>query len=139
MTSNTKTNLVTPLPLTPTPTAKLIAELQGQEVSLVEAALVAVRGACSSGDFEAVQAMLLEQAALLQALGMKLIRLAGYDHRQKQAPVFVNLALRALELSRKSLSTLHSQRNEHAGQTNVQVNVTTNELLGGANGERVVS
>lgn len=116
----------------PTPTAALISELSGQDVAVVEAALVGVRDAYRRGDHQVVEEALLEQAALLQALGVKLLRIAGDTTALPRTQAFANLGLRALEGARKTLGTLADMRRGPRKQTNVQVNVggPTNELLG---------
>lgn len=121
--------------LTTTATAKLIAELQGGEVAVVEAALVSVRDAFAGERALQAENMLLEQSAILQALAVKLFRYAGGSPDSALSTTYLGLALRALDLSRKSLMALVKQPT--SPQANVQVNLgSTNELLGG-HGERL--
>lgn len=118
-----------PPALTTTATAKLIAQLQGGEVAAIEAALVSIRAAVTAGPAVA-QGMLIEQAAILQALATKLFRFAGTSPGTALAGTFVALGLRALDLSRKSLGSFVAAPLAVAPQANVQVNVrATNELL----------
>ena len=130
---------VTALTPTTTATAKLIAELQGGDVTAIEAALVSVRGAIRGGNAAQAEAMLVEQAALLQALATKLFRYAGNRPESPLASTFLGLGLRALDLSRKSLVALAPSTPHAPAQANVQVNVgRTNELLDD-DGEGLVS
>src|SRR5688572_25668505 len=59
------------------PAAVIIAQLEGVDVTLVEAVLVSVRDAYREGDYEPLEAALIEQVTLLQAMGVKLLKLAG--------------------------------------------------------------
>jgi len=121
----------------PTPAAEIIARLQGQDVASVEAALVGVRAAYRRGDQSVIEESLIDQAAVLQALGLKCIKVAGNENALPRAQVFFNLSLRALDGARKSLGMLADMKAVPKNQTNVQVNVSgghTNELLvGGKN------
>lgn len=142
-----------PLPLTPTPpttptpsraeqatvslsgnsrqTAAIIADLQKQDIAAVEAALDGVRAAYRRGDRQVIEEALLEQAALLQALGIKLLKIAGSETVLARIQVFTNLSLRAMDQARKSLGALAGMSDAPKQQTNVQVNVGSraNELL----------
>ena len=123
--------------LTTTSTAKLLADLQDGQLSAIEAALVAVRD-LPGQDAEQARQALMEQGIILQALGMKLIRVAGAKLSNPLAPTLLNLGLRAMDLSRKSLASLTSLPGASATQANVQVNIgRTNELLDG-DGKRLV-
>lgn len=117
-------------PPPPSWTVALIAELNGIDVAVVEANLAGVREAYERGDRQVAEHALIEQAALLKALGLKLIRACGDTTARIQ--VFVGLALRAMEQERKTLATLASLRAAPPAQstTNVQVNVggPANEL-----------
>lgn len=134
MTTNFEFNgAVTPnLPLTPTPAAEIIAKIQGLEVAAVEAALVSVREAYQRGDHSAIEDALINQAAMLQELGLKLINVAGNESALPRSQVFFNLSFRALDGARKALGMLASMKAAPKNQTNVQVNVSsghTNEVL----------
>jgi hypothetical protein len=132
-----------------TSTAKLIAQLEGEQLPAVEAGLAGVREAMQAGDERAVQAILVEQALVLQALGVRLLRYAGTHTDQPAAPTFVGLALKALDLSRKALLGATPQPTvQTALQVNVsrkseapdeeRLNVESNELLEG-DGQRLVT
>src|SRR5690349_2829543 len=114
-------------------TAALIAELQGGQVSVIENALVSVRAALDQGDASDAKAMLIEQAALLQALSVKLFRFVGGLPSGPLATTYLGLGLRAIELSRKSLAAVGQWNTAHSptpAQTNLQVNIAqSNELL----------
>ena len=116
----------------PTPAAEIIARLQGQDVASVEAGLVSVREAYRRGDQSVIEEALIDQAAVLQELGLKLIKVAGNEGALPRAQVFFNLSLRALDGARKTLGMLAGMRAVPKNQTNVQVNVSSspsNELL----------
>ncbi len=118
----------------PSASALIIANLQGSDVSVVEAALVSVREACRRGDNSAIEAALIEQAALLQALGVKLMKVAGKEDLLARVQVFTNLSLRSMDGARKSLGMLLAGKQAAPkNQTNVQVNVGNgphaNEIL----------
>ena len=117
----------------PTPTTTLLAELQGLDVEAVEAGLVGVRAAWRQGDQGAIADALIDQAALLETLAAKLLRLAGTDKTLKGMDTYGHLALRALEQARKALGTLATIRGGPRQQTNIQVNVggSTKEVLSG--------
>lgn len=118
-------------PATLSRTAALIAELQNQNVTAVEAALVGVRQAYQSGNTAVIEGALIEQAALLQALGEKLLKVAGDQKLLPAVNTYTTLSLRAMDNARKTLATLAALRG--GLKTNVQVNVggpgTTNEIL----------
>ncbi len=116
---------------TPSATVSFIAELQGSDVNAVEAALVGVRDAQRRGDPSVIEAALIEQATLLQALGNKLLRVAGGTHHFPAIQAYTHLSLRALEGARKTLGMLAGMRSGPKNQTNVQVNVgrPANEFL----------
>lgn len=116
---------------TPTPAAKMIADLTAQDIAAVEASLVSVRDAQSRGDKSVISNLLTEQAVLLQALGIKLMRVAGNEKVLARMQVFANLSLRAFEGARKTLGMLAGGQPTAQTQTNVQVNVSgnKNELL----------
>lgn len=118
-------------PASPTPTATLIAELQGLDVDAVEAALVGVREAQRRGDRSVIEAALIRQVALLEALGVKLLRAAGGTQYFPAVQAYTNLGLKALDSARKTLGTLAGMRSGPKNQTNVQVNVggSANEIL----------
>lgn len=112
-------------------TAAIIADLQKQDIAAVEAALDGVRAAYRRGDRQVIEEALLEQAALLQALGIKLLKIAGSETILARIQVFTNLSLRAMDQARKSLGALAGMSDAPKQQTNVQVNVGAhaNELL----------
>ena len=85
---------------------------------------VGVREAASSGDRQAIEGTLAEQAALLQALGLKLLKVAGKEGNLPRIQVFTNLSLRAFDGARKTLAMLLAGRAVPPVQTNVQLNVT---------------
>jgi hypothetical protein len=103
----------------------------------VEAALVGVRAAWRRGDQTAIADALINQASLLETLGVKLLAVAGNDPAHlKRVELYGNMGLRALEQARKTLDTLAGLRKKPSVQTNVQVNVagsnvasTTNEVF----------
>lgn len=117
----------------PTATAALIAELGEDDVVVVEATLARVKDSCHGGDRQAIEGALIDQAVLLQALGVKLLKVAGSEGALPRIQVFTNLSLRAFEGARKSLGMIQSAHVVPQSQTNVQVNVggNTNELLEG--------
>src|SRR5262245_55508076 len=79
----------------PTPTAQLAAELRGEDVRAVEAAIVSVREAYARGDRTAIAEALITQAGLLEALGAKLLALAGAEPgRLDVVQTYANLGLR---------------------------------------------
>ena len=127
-------------PSSPTPTATLLAELQGLDVEAVEAVLVGVRAAWESGDQKVIADALIGQALALEAVGAKLLRRAGREENPRAMETYAGIALRAFDQARKALSTLAGLKEKPSTQTNVQVNVagTTTEILGGAHGERLV-
>lgn len=119
------------------PTLKLTAELLGQDVAAVEAAVVSVGDAYAGGDMRAIRQALAAQALLLQALGVKLLRVAGADlARLQRVQVYSNLALRAFDQARKALAALSDMSAQPKQQTNVQVNISrdANELMDPASG-----
>lgn len=120
-------------PTTPKTTLALLADLRDQHVSAVAANLDEVRRAQQGGDQGAIAHALLGQAALLEALGVRLLTIAGTDTSKHQRfQLFSNLGLRALDQARKALSTLAGLGGPPTNHTNVQVNIAkrSNELLG---------
>jgi hypothetical protein len=109
MTTNIEPNGVIAPALAPTPTAEIIAKIQGLDVAAVEAALLRVREAQKVRDPTFVQNALVDQAMLLQALGEKLLKLAGNAEKLASIQTFANLGFRAMDLSRKALTSLVSQ------------------------------
>lgn len=98
---------------TPTPTAAnsvvgMLAELQKTDIATAEAALVATRAAYKRGETAAVEGALLDQFAVLQALGLKLLKIAGDADSPAKIQMFAHLGLRALDTSRKTLGSLHA-------------------------------
>ena len=126
-------NTTPPAERPPTPTLTLLAELQGLDVEALGAGLVGVRAAWRQGDQGAIADALIDQAALLETLAAKLLRLAGTDKTLKGMDTYGHLALRALEQARKALGTLATIRGGPRQQTNIQVNVggSTKEVLSG--------
>lgn len=124
----------------PTPTAALIANLQGIDVAAVEHVLVGVREALQTGNTQALAERLTEQALLLEALGVKLLYIAGKETRAQTIQIYTGLALRALDQARKAIAALSALRGEPRTQTNVQVNVArdANELLDNEHDKRLV-
>lgn len=116
---------------TPSPVAQFVSRLQGEDVDVVENALVRFKEACREGDHSYVQEALIEQVTLLNALGLKLLGNAGAATSMPGITLCTNLGLRSIELARKSLETLISARGRGNRQTNVQVNLGTppNEFL----------
>lgn len=112
-------------------TAAVIAQLQNRDIAEVEVALDSVRAAYRRGDRQVIEEALLDQAALLQALGIKLLKVAGSENILARIQIFTNLSLRAMDQARKSLSVLADMRGAPQQQTNVQVNVgaSANELM----------
>jgi hypothetical protein len=109
----------------------MIAELSGIDIACVDVALLNFREAASSGNRQAIEGALAEQAALLQALALKLLKVAGNEANLPRIQAFTNLSLRAFDGARKSLAMLLAGQSAPQSQTNVQVNVSgnTNELL----------
>lgn len=112
-------------------TAAIIADLQQQDIATVEAAMESVKIAYLRGDRQVIEIALLEQAAVLQALGITLLKVAGNEKILVRIQTFTNLSLRAMDQARKSLGALAGMSDASKQQTNVQVNVgsRTNELL----------
>ena len=118
----------------PSPSAKFLAALQGGDVDEVEASLVSVRDAWRRGNQSAIAGALIAQAALLEAIGVKLLKLSGLENNVRAVQGYGNLGLRALEQSRKTLATVAGLREKPCIQTtNVQVN------LGGPSNEKLVN
>lgn len=117
--------------LTPKRTSAVLANLQGEsDVIAVEAAIVGVKEAYRLGDRQNIEEALIDQAALLQALAVKLLTVAGDEGSLTRLQVFTNLSLRAFEGARKTLAMLAAGQLSPQNQTNVQVNVggRANEL-----------
>lgn len=114
----------------PSPVAEFVSRLQQEDVNVVQEALDRFKEACRRGDQSFIEQALVEQATLLNALGLKLVDNAGGGHGISHIQLWANLGLRALEMARKSLETLILARGRPSRQTNVQVNVgaPTNEL-----------
>lgn len=124
-------------PSTPTPTMHLTAELRGEDVKSVQAAVDGVREAYVRGDSSAVADALIAQARLLEALGSKLLAIAGAEPgRLELVQVYGNLGLRAFDQARKALGALADLTGAPRQQSNVQVNFArdANELMGGGRG-----
>jgi hypothetical protein len=111
---------------TPTPTLQLTAELLDQDVAVVEAGVAGVEDAYATGDLRTIGHALAGQAALLEALGVKFLRIAGQEpKRLQQVQVYANLAFRALDGARKALTALADLRGGPKSQMNMQINVGT--------------
>jgi hypothetical protein len=89
-------------------TAILIADMQRQDFAEVESVQDGVRAACRRGDRQVIEEALLDQAALLTALGIKLLKVAGNEDKLARIQVLTNLSLRAVDQVRKSLGVLAS-------------------------------
>jgi hypothetical protein len=115
---------------TPSPVAELVARLQYQDVEIVETALLRFKEACCRGDQSFIEEALIEQATLLNAVGLRMLDNAADAKVELHVQLWTNLGLRSIEIARKSLETLISTRSRANRQTNVQVNVgvPTNEL-----------
>jgi hypothetical protein len=108
----------------PSQAATCIAAMREQDVAAVEATLVSVREAYRRGDCSAIEASLIDQAALLNELGLKLLKVAGNDSSSLQRiQTYTGLSLRAFDGARKTLAILTGKNAGLANQTNVQVNV----------------
>lgn len=113
-----------PAKRSPTPTTDLLVRIHGLDVDRVDAILERAKGAWRRGDESAISDALIEQAALLEGLGVKLLEIAGADPaRLKIVELYSGLGLRALEQARKTLQTLAALRAKPPVTTAVQVNV----------------
>ena len=118
----------------PSSMATCIAAMQERDVTTVEAVIVSVREAYRRGDPAAVEDALIDQAVLLQELGLKFLKLAGSENTSFQRiETYTGLSLRAFDGSRKTFGMLAKKHAGPGNQTNVQVNVgaqsPTNEIL----------
>ena len=101
----------------PSPIAYFLARLQDQDIDVVEAALVKFKEACLRGDHSVVEAALIEQATLLNAVGSTLVTNVGSANTMEQKQVWASLGLRSLEMARKSLELVISSRGRRGPQT----------------------
>jgi hypothetical protein len=111
-----------PRPSIPTRAADLIAALEKTDVATIEAALAATREAYKRGEVAAIETALIEQFALLQSLGLKLLQIAGNEDLLPRIQTFTHLGLRSLDTARKTLATLKtmnepSSKDRNASQT----------------------
>jgi len=92
----------------PESVVKLLSALQGIDAAAVELSLVATQLAYKRGEQETIEGALLDQYAVLNALTLKWMRVAGESNMLPLAVTFANLGLRSMELARKTLSTLNT-------------------------------
>jgi hypothetical protein len=112
-----------PTKRSPTPTTKLLAELQGLKTEQVERLLEQTQAAWRGGDQTLISNALIEQATILDFLGARLVQLATNHDSIKVREMYLGLAMRAYEAARKTWGTLNETRQKPRVTTAVQVNV----------------